>query len=44
VALYIRGFENFSIDTYMDEAFAHRVLRYVTDAEMQLRFGGGVHP
>jgi uroporphyrinogen-III decarboxylase len=35
VALYIRGFENFSIDTYMNESFAHRVLRYVTDAEMQ---------
>ncbi|MGA2547333.1 MAG: uroporphyrinogen decarboxylase family protein [Rectinemataceae bacterium] len=35
VALYIRGFENFSIDTYMDEAFTHRVLRYVTDAAMQ---------
>jgi uroporphyrinogen-III decarboxylase len=35
VALYIRGFENFSIDTYVDEAFTHRVLRYVTDAAMQ---------
>jgi uroporphyrinogen-III decarboxylase len=32
VALYLRGFENFSIDMYENERFAHRVLRYVTDA------------
>jgi hypothetical protein len=32
VALYIRGFENFSLDLYLNEALAHRVLRYVTDA------------
>jgi uroporphyrinogen-III decarboxylase len=32
VALYIRGFENFSLDLYDDPDFAHRVLRYVTDA------------
>ena len=35
VALYIRGFENFSVDMYVNEAFAHRVLRYVTDAAKQ---------
>ncbi|MFS8085657.1 MAG: uroporphyrinogen decarboxylase family protein [Acidobacteriota bacterium] len=32
VALYLRGFENFCIDLYDDPAFAHRTLRYVTDA------------
>ncbi|MEI6873868.1 MAG: uroporphyrinogen decarboxylase family protein [Spirochaetota bacterium] len=32
VALYVRGFENFSLDLYDDPAFAHRTLRYVTDA------------
>jgi hypothetical protein len=32
VALYIRGFENFSLDLYLNEALAHRILRYVTDA------------
>ena len=32
VAAYIRGFENFSIDMYENERFAHRLLRYVTDA------------
>jgi uroporphyrinogen-III decarboxylase len=32
VALYIRGFANFSIDMYENERFAHRLLRYVTDA------------
>ncbi len=32
VALYIRGFENFSLDIYDDPDFAHRTLRYVTDA------------
>jgi uroporphyrinogen-III decarboxylase len=35
VALYIRGFENFSIDMYENPAFAHRLLRYVTDAAKQ---------
>lgn len=35
VALYIRGFENFSIDMYESPAFAHRLLRYVTDAAKQ---------
>jgi hypothetical protein len=32
VALYIRGFQEFSVDLYINEAFAHRTLRYVTDA------------
>ena len=32
VALYIRGFENFALDLYLNEALAHRILRYVTDA------------
>jgi len=32
VALYIRGFENFSLDLYLNPALAHRVLRYVTEA------------
>jgi hypothetical protein len=35
VALYIRGFQEFSVDMYVNEAFAHRVLRYVTDAARQ---------
>jgi uroporphyrinogen-III decarboxylase len=35
VALYIRGFQNFAVDLYINEAFAQRVLRYVTDAAMQ---------
>jgi uroporphyrinogen-III decarboxylase len=35
VALYIRGFENFSIDLYDNPAFAHRTLRYVTSAAKQ---------
>ena len=35
VALYIRGFQDFSVDMYVNEAFAHRLLRYVTDAAMQ---------
>ena len=35
VALYIRGFQNFSIDMYVNEGFARRLLRYVTDAERQ---------
>lgn len=35
VALYIRGFENFSIDMYEKPPFAHRLLRYVTDAAKQ---------
>ena len=34
VALYIRGFQEFSIDLYTNEALAHRILRYVTDAAM----------
>lgn len=37
VALYIRGFENFAIDMYVNESFAHRVLRYVTNAAMQFQ-------
>jgi hypothetical protein len=32
VALYIRGFQEFSLDLYTNEAFARRLLRYVTDA------------
>ena len=32
VALYIRGYENFSLDLYLNPALAHRVLRYVTEA------------
>jgi hypothetical protein len=32
VALYIRGFEEFSMDLYLKEDFAHRLLRYVTDS------------
>lgn len=32
VALYIRGFQEFSLDLYLNEVFAHRLLRYVTDA------------
>ena len=32
VALYIRGFENFSLDLYLNPALAHRILRYVTEA------------
>jgi hypothetical protein len=35
VALYIRGFENFSIDLYENPSFAHRLLRYVTEAAKQ---------
>jgi hypothetical protein len=35
VALYIRGFQDFSVDLYINEAFAHRLLRYVTDAAKQ---------
>jgi uroporphyrinogen-III decarboxylase len=35
VALYIRGFQDFSVDMYVNEAFAHRLLRYVTDAAKQ---------
>lgn len=31
VALYVRGFENFSLDLYDDPDFAHRTLRYATD-------------
>ncbi|MBT3272718.1 MAG: hypothetical protein HN368_06165 [Spirochaetales bacterium] len=32
VALYIRGFQEFSIDLYVNKALSHRILRYVTDA------------
>jgi hypothetical protein len=32
VALYVRGFENFSLDLYDNPSFAHRTLRYATDA------------
>jgi uroporphyrinogen-III decarboxylase len=35
VALYIRGFQNFSVDMYVSEDFARRLLRYVTDAAKQ---------
>lgn len=31
VALYIRGFQEFSIDLYINKDFAHRLLRYVTN-------------
>ncbi len=34
VAVYIRGFENFSLDMYLNPQLAHRILRYVTDAAM----------
>lgn len=32
VAAYIRGFENFALDMYLNPQFAHRLLRYVTRA------------
>lgn len=32
VALYIRGFQEFSLDLYVNEDLARRILRYVTDA------------
>jgi hypothetical protein len=32
VALYIRGFQEFSLDLYVNEGLARRILRYVTDA------------
>jgi uroporphyrinogen-III decarboxylase len=35
VALYICGFQEFCVDLYENEAFARRVLRYVTDAAKQ---------
>jgi uroporphyrinogen-III decarboxylase len=35
VALYIRGFQNFAVDMYVNEDFARRLLRYVTDAGKQ---------
>jgi uroporphyrinogen-III decarboxylase len=31
-ALYVRGFENFSLDLYDNPDFAHRLLRFVTEA------------
>ena len=34
VAVYIRGFENFSLDMYLNPQLAHRIMRYVTDAAM----------
>jgi len=33
VALYIRGFENFLTDLYLNKKLAHAILRYVTDAQ-----------
>lgn len=35
VALYVRGFENFSLDLYLQPQFAHRLLRFITDAAKQ---------
>ena len=35
VALYVRGFENFSLDLYLHPEFAHRLLRFITDATKQ---------
>ena len=35
VALYVRGFENFSLDLYLQPEFAHRLLRFITDATKQ---------
>jgi hypothetical protein len=32
VALYIRGFQEFSLDLYVNEDLARRILRYATDA------------
>ena len=32
VALYIRGFQEFSLDLYINEPLARRILRYATDA------------
>jgi len=32
MALYLRGYEKFLTDLYLDPEFAHRVLRYATDA------------
>lgn len=32
VALYVRGFENFLSELYLDPPFSHRLMRYVTDA------------
>lgn len=33
VSLFIRGFENFLSDLYTNPDFAHRIIRYVTDAQ-----------
>ncbi len=30
-ALYVRGFENFCLDLYLNEDFVHRLLRYITN-------------
>jgi hypothetical protein len=35
VALYVRGFQNFAVDMYVNEDFARRLLRWVTDAARQ---------
>ena len=35
VALYVRGFENFSLDLYLNPEFVHRLLRFITDATKQ---------
>lgn len=32
VALYIRGFQEFCLDLYLNQGFAHKILRYVTKA------------
>ncbi|MCP4395813.1 MAG: hypothetical protein GY801_00675 [bacterium] len=32
VALYLRGFENFLGEVYLNPAFIHKIMRYVTDA------------
>jgi len=33
VALYTRGFEKFLIDIFLNPKFAHKIMRYVTDAQ-----------
>ena len=35
VALYVRGFQNFSLDLYLHPEFAHRLLRFITDVTKQ---------
>jgi len=34
-ALYIRGFQNLSMDLYLNPEFVHRLLRYVTDTQKE---------